>query len=158
MVVDSDRLEELAQTFEVFAVAHFNVTSPLYAALSSFIAGDKELVALAGVAASRPVPNLFLGAAHYLLLRDPDERLQPYYPSLGGSNPPDPGACAAFKEFCLSRRGEMELLLRQRRVQTSEVAAARFCCWRSARSPGGRPAGPSRSSRPRRQRWSQPAP
>src|SRR5437660_132594 len=62
-------LAMLARHFEHFATREFPGTSPLYEQLSRHIARDSEILALAAHATSRPVPNLLLGAVHYLLLQ-----------------------------------------------------------------------------------------
>ena len=61
--------EMLARHFKHFATREFPGNSPLYQQLSLAISNDAEMLALAAHATSRPVPNLFLGAVHFLLLR-----------------------------------------------------------------------------------------
>ena len=64
-----DSLERLAEYFHRFALMEVKASSPLYRRLASAIAGDPDLIALAGHAPPGPTPNLFLAAVHYLLLK-----------------------------------------------------------------------------------------
>jgi hypothetical protein len=120
MAVDAARLEELAQKFEVFAVVHF-APSPLYVELARQVVQDHDLLVIAAEARSRPEPNLFMGAVHYLLLRGTEHELAQFYPSLGGTRPVASLDGGVLRDFCLSHREELTDLLRHRRVQTNEV-------------------------------------
>jgi hypothetical protein len=113
--------EALAQRFARFARQECHV-SPLYEQLSLGIAHDPEILAIAGQATpGQPVPNLFLAAVHYLLLKRVRHPLAAFYPSLspGGSAPANP--YPSFRAFCLEHREEMLALISTRLVQTNEV-------------------------------------
>ncbi|MEL6846710.1 MAG: DUF2332 family protein, partial [Bacteroidota bacterium] len=74
-------LQQLQLTFKTFAERECKGKSPLYYQLSHQIAKDDFLLNLCTSARKRqPVPNLFLGAVHDLLLQDREEELADYYP------------------------------------------------------------------------------
>jgi hypothetical protein len=113
--------DDLSRRFERFARRECHV-SPLYKRLSLRIADDPELLAIAAQAKSgQPVPNLFLGAVHFLLLRGVQHPLAHFYPSL----PPTAASSAepypSFRAFCLEYRHEILELISSRLVQTNEV-------------------------------------
>jgi hypothetical protein len=94
--------------------------SPLYGRLLQVVAADERLLAIARHARAGQLPtNLLLASVHYLLLRDPEDELAAWYPSLGGTVTGDPGP--AFTAFCLRRRAELTDLMRRRLVQTNVV-------------------------------------
>lgn len=118
---DEQPLEHLAQRFEYFGTEVFLLHSPLYQKLSLRIAADPEILALAAHARRKPVPNLFLGAVHFLLLKGSQHPLSAYYPSINGTD-----ACTAdpypdFRSFCLEHGDEIRRLITTRLVQTNEV-------------------------------------
>lgn len=114
-------LEMLTRHFEHFATREFPGTSPLYEQLSSQIARDEEILALAAHAASRPVPNLLLGAVHFLLLRGIDHPLAAFYPDISARPVTNADPYPAFRSFCSEHAEEIKHLLQTRRVQTNEV-------------------------------------
>jgi len=73
---------------------------------------------------SAPKPNLFLAAVHALLLEGRAHELRRFYPSLGGACAEGDALWPAFRDFCLTHKGELLPLLQSRRVQTNEVARA----------------------------------
>lgn len=117
-----EKLAGLAERFERFAEYEAAGYSPLYYTLCRSIAGDRELLELASKARpGQPVPNLFLGAVHYLLLRGSEHDLRHYYASLAEEAGPADEAFAAFRDFALGHATEIESLLGTRLVQTNEV-------------------------------------
>ena len=116
-----DRLAKLAGYFERFAREEVRDSSPLYRRLASGVAGDPELIALAGHAPPGPTPNLFLAAVHYLLLKGVSHRLAAFYPTVSGSAPISGDPFPDFRAFCLEHADRIRHLLRTRRVQTNEV-------------------------------------
>lgn len=122
-MVTTERAEAARTAFERFARSEAAVQgSVLYERLCHIAAADDAIVALAAQAApGQPVPNLFLGAAHYLLAEHPDDPLAAYYPSLRGRLAPDEGLEAAFSAFVHAHREGIERLLLTRLVQTNEV-------------------------------------
>ncbi len=119
----TERIQAVRDAFRRFARAEAAVQgSPLYERLCEVIAEDESLLELASEArAGQPVPNLFLGAVHYLLEEARDTSLAAYYPSLGGERPPGDAVGDALLEFVTPRRDEVAGLLRTRLVQTNEV-------------------------------------
>ncbi len=114
--------ERVRRAFERFAVAEAAVQgSPLYQRLCETVAADADILALAAEAGrGQPPPNLFLGAVHYLLAKQPAS-LAAYYPSLGGERAPDDALANALREFVRAHRDALAALLRTRLVQTNEV-------------------------------------
>jgi hypothetical protein len=114
-------LSALAQRFERFARRECHV-SPLYERLSLGIAHDPELLDIAARAQpGQPVPNLFLAAVHFLLLRGVQHPLAAFYPSLSAITPPSADPYPSFRTFCLEHRGQLLELISTRLVQTNEV-------------------------------------
>ncbi|QQE77197.1 DUF2332 domain-containing protein [Alicyclobacillus sp. SO9] len=112
----------LAERFKRFAEHECKGSSPLYEFLSQQISEDGDLLALSSFCSSgQPVPNLFLGSVHYLLLLGVKHELGEYYASLA-KNPRSPeGSFLPFKDFCLQHGSEIIKILQSRRVQTNEV-------------------------------------
>ncbi len=113
--------EMLARHFKHFATREFPGISPLYEQLSTAIANDTEMLALAAHATSRPVPNLLLGAVHFLLLRGAKHPLAIFYPDISSTPVTGSDPYPAFRSFCDEHAGEIKHLLQTRRVQTNEV-------------------------------------
>jgi hypothetical protein len=109
---------DLAARFRRFAEVECD-TSPLYRHLSAALADDPELLALAAPTRHGPVPLLFLGAVHYLLLQGVQHPLSRHYASLGGRMDGDP--YPDFRDFCRVHQAALEPLLASQRVQTNEV-------------------------------------
>jgi hypothetical protein len=116
-----ERQAMLKGRFEQFAVYEGELSSPLYARLARSIAADPELLALAAEARSTPVPNLLLGAVHYLLLKGATHPLAAFYPSLTDRPRTDADPYPVFQAFCREHQDAIRDLLRTRRVQTNEV-------------------------------------
>jgi hypothetical protein len=118
--------DELAATFQHFAVRRCGTYAPLYARIGAAIADDHELLAIASSAApGQSPPDLMLAAAHFLLAREPAHPLARYYPTLT-PQPATGDPSLAFREFCMQRRSQLTALVSTRRVQTNEV---RRCCY-----------------------------
>jgi hypothetical protein len=113
---------DLSMKFRRFAIDECRKTSPLYEFLSLKIAEDAEMIQLASAARKgQPVPNLFFGAVHYLLLQGKLHQLGEFYPSIS-KNPEKPvNAYPAFVDFCQKYSGEIIDLLENKIVQTNEV-------------------------------------
>jgi hypothetical protein len=116
-----ESIETLARRFRRFGERECVPASPLYARLSIGIAGDEQLLQLATAARAHPIPNLFFGAVHYLLLGGIHHRLAAFYPDLAGVAPDPHDPFPAFRSFCLEHASAIEGLLATRRVQTNEV-------------------------------------
>ncbi|HEU5101989.1 MAG TPA: DUF2332 domain-containing protein [Roseiflexaceae bacterium] len=118
----SQTIETLARLFRRFGERECVPASPLYGRLAVGISDDAELLALAATARARPVPNLFLAAAHALLLSDSAHPLAAFYPDIARDSPPAQGdPFPQFRAFCLQHADLIEQLLATRRVQTNEV-------------------------------------
>ena len=116
------RIEKIIRTFKYFAQHEFKSVSPLYEKFSLGILNDPELLELAThVRPGQPVPNLFLAASHYLLLKGVAHPLAKFYPDLT----PDPEQNADpypyFHSFYLEHYAAIKELIETRLVQTNEV-------------------------------------
>ena len=123
-------LEELSQRFIWFAQHDCHKASPLYEHLSLHIAHDSELLELATYARKgQPVPNLLLGAVHFLLLRGIQHPLSAFYaqdvgPTLAVGQLPQelgPTTYPLFRSFCFEHWEEIQQLVATHLVQTNEV-------------------------------------
>jgi hypothetical protein len=116
-------IEMLSEQFRRFGERECVPASPLYGRLATGIADDDALLAIAATAQARPVPNLFLGAIHFLLLQGADPTLAAFYPDLASdTQEPEIGdPFALFRAFCLDHADVIQALLASRRVQTNEV-------------------------------------
>lgn len=95
-------------------------TSPLYQHLATEISKDPDVGSILEAApVTQRLGVLLLAAVHYLLMTGVPHELATHYESLGGDNDADP--YPAFRDFCLSHRGELEHLCATRSVQTNEV-------------------------------------
>jgi hypothetical protein len=114
-------LETLSQRFVRFAQRECHV-SPLYKRLSSGIARDPEVLAIAAQARrGQPVPNLFLAAVHFLLLKGMQHPLATFYPSLSRFAVRAEDPYPSFRAFCLEYKETIQALISSHLVQTNEV-------------------------------------
>ncbi|WP_255220303.1 DUF2332 domain-containing protein [Terribacillus saccharophilus] len=114
--------EDIAKTFIDFSENECQGSSPLYVALARGVSSDMELLELCQYARSgQPIPNLFFGSVHYLLLKGKNHPLKEYYPSIVNQPKNPKKAYPKFKEFCLCYKDEITYLLKVRLVQTNEV-------------------------------------
>ena len=118
-------MQSLAQDFERFGKEECFTSCPLYVRLSLGYRGaetDPEILAFAAHARKgEKVPNLFLAAVRFLLLRDPQHPLSVLYKSsprpVDRAEDPYPN----FRSFCLEHVDEIRKLISTRSVQTNEV-------------------------------------
>ena len=101
--------------------------SPFLAELSGRCAEDAELMALADeVMPGQPYSFMLFGAAHSIVLANPDDPLAPYF----GKGPKAPVAddvtFAALKDFCRRRRGEISEIIKRRTVQFTQPWRASY--------------------------------
>lgn len=114
--------EELKGWFIRFAENECKETAPLYNNLCKEIAGDEELLAIAAhTSVGQPMPNIFLGAIHFLLLQNPEEPLAKYYPTITKINITGFINFDLFKEFCVSNKERIQKLVSTKIVQTNVV-------------------------------------
>jgi hypothetical protein len=113
--------DDLAARFERFAQRECHV-SPLYERLSLGMARDLELLTIAAQAQpGQPVPNLFLAAVHFLLLKGVQSPLAAYYRSVSSGSPLSIDPYPSFRAFCREHREEILGLISSHLVQTNEV-------------------------------------
>jgi hypothetical protein len=114
-------LSQIKERFLAFAEYECKETSPLYFQLSNEIAYDDELLQIAShVKKGQPIPNSFLASIHFLLIKNPNDELASYYPSIQNKSiekiPFD-----LFKAFVLSHIEEIKNLISTKIVQTNVV-------------------------------------
>jgi hypothetical protein len=111
-----------SERFMRFARNECSGSSNLYEHLSTKISEDDELLGIFTYApVGQPVPNLFLAAVHYLLLKGKDHILREFYPSITQLPRNIEDSFSHFKEFCLLHKDEIISILNSRLVQTNEV-------------------------------------
>ena len=117
---------QLQASFERFAEKECSGVSPFYTRLSREIAQDESLLDLAAYSRQgQPIPNLFLAAVHFLLLKDPKLPLAAYYPSIQEEAKPTL-SMPLFKAFCLEHYQEIIQLLQTKIVQTNAINRAAY--------------------------------
>lgn len=117
-----ERIRALSKQFHSFAKQVYHNSSPLYEQLSSNISEDHEVLSLASYSRKgEVVPNLLLGAVHYLLLKEMRHPLADFYPSIVGAPKRCEDSYPFFRSFCLDRANEIRGLISSRLVQTNEV-------------------------------------
>ncbi|GHO82050.1 DUF2332 domain-containing protein [Dictyobacter formicarum] len=116
-------LDDLAYHFRRFADRESEADfSPLYAMLARNISMDPDVLRLARLArADQPVPNLLLGAVHYLLLSGVQHPLAAFYPSLTSIPRRSRDLYPAFRAFCQAYDEQIADIISSRIVQTNEV-------------------------------------
>ncbi|WP_319004422.1 DUF2332 domain-containing protein [Halobacillus litoralis] len=120
-------MRDLQQKFKNFGLLECEGSSPFYQSLSLKIAEDDQLLQLADrTQEGQPVPNMFFGAVHYLLMKGYDHPLRQFYPSLVSHPRPEQEAFPPFKSFCLENKRDILSLLKQKRVQTNEVGRCAY--------------------------------
>ncbi len=113
---------DLSNKFRRFAIHECRESSPLYEFLSLKIAEDGEMLELSSSAKKgQPVPNLFFGAVHYLILKGYNHRLSDFYYSITNHPRKAEDAYPAFVDFCQKYSNEIIGLLKNKIVQTNEV-------------------------------------
>ncbi|OBR64713.1 hypothetical protein A7K91_03755 [Paenibacillus oryzae] len=115
-------IDVLSERFKIFAERECKDSSSLYEHLAGHIANDLDLLKMAAHSKpEQPVPNLLLGAVHYLLLSGREHELTAYYPSIVEEPKKPSGAIHCFKDFCIQNEYEIIQLLENKLVQTNEV-------------------------------------
>ncbi|WP_309122582.1 DUF2332 domain-containing protein [Paenibacillus sp.] len=114
--------QDLSERFRGFAERECKASSGLYEHLAGHIADDAALLRLAAHSRrGQPVPNLFLGAVHYLLLGGIEHPLAEYYPSIVINPRETSTAIHCFKDFCKQYEHEIMEIIQTKLVQTNEV-------------------------------------
>lgn len=115
-------MTRLSGRFKTFAEKECAGSSELYEYLSLKIAGDYEMLELSSYAKEgQPIPNLFLGAIHYLLLKGNEHKLSQYYPSIVEKPKVPQESFPHFRDFCSTYRNQIISILKEKMVQTNEV-------------------------------------
>jgi hypothetical protein len=115
-------MNEISNRFKVFASKECHGSSQLYEHLSINIANDNELLQLAThTKQGQPIPNLFFGAIHYLLLQGKNHELRQYYSSIVKKPKDSSIIFPVFKDFCILYQDEIIFILKSKLVQTNEV-------------------------------------
>ena len=113
--------DTLTRWFVHFAEREFP-TEPLYAALCRITADAPAVLELMrGAPPEQQRPNLLLASVHDLLLAGDDHPLARYFPSVGGSLPPDAALRECFLDFCVRHADTLRQSIATRTTQTNEV-------------------------------------
>ncbi|MCE2962830.1 MAG: DUF2332 domain-containing protein [Chitinophagales bacterium] len=115
-------IEKIQDRFAIFAEQECKSSSAFYYDLSLKISKDEELSRMASYACyGQPIPNIFFGAVHYLVLKDKNCQLASYYPSITKSlkNPALP--FDVFKDFCIHNESQIVELISSKIVQTNVI-------------------------------------
>lgn len=119
-------LEKTKERFIEFAESECKGNSQLYNQLSNHIANDEDLLKVASkTRPGQPIPNIFLAAVHYLLLKKSDNELAKYYPSIQKkqvSEIPFP----LFKTFCIENEEKIIDIISKRIVQTNVISRCAY--------------------------------
>ena len=121
----SDSPEEVAASFRAAAHIYKGMGSPLYEVFCLKGADDPDMIALASNAMANGRAIHIFTAVHHLLLRNPNDPLSRYYPTLTDNPTPPDGAYPAFARYCAEHRGEILQLLKTHTVQMTYVERCR---------------------------------
>lgn len=113
-------LEYLAEYFQKSSEL-VSKSSPLYSFIHKVISKEPALLKLSQKTRYRqPLDYLLLGSVHFLLLKNPNQELAKYYPSIAGEiTKPDKHLKELFKDFCLKHQAEIEQLITSKLLQTN---------------------------------------
>jgi len=105
-----------------FAESECKGNAELYFKLCYEISKDDELTKIASYTkVGQPMPNIFLGAVHYLLMKNPQEELSKYYPTISQVENISEIPIDIFKIFCLKYEQEIIEIVSTKIVQTNVV-------------------------------------
>ncbi|MEO7045435.1 MAG: DUF2332 domain-containing protein [Ferruginibacter sp.] len=114
-------VEKTKERFINFADSECKGNSQLYYQLSNHIANDDDLLEIASTTRpGQPIPNIFLAAVHYLLLKNPENNLAKYYPSIEKKDSTEI-PFNLFKTFCIENKNEIINLISNKIVQTNVI-------------------------------------
>ena len=95
---------------------------PLYQALCRIVAADADLLdLLVGASDEQQRPNLWLAAVHERLLAGARHALGEYFPSVGGTRPPDVELSSCLKDFVAQHETALRERMRTQSTQTNEI-------------------------------------
>jgi hypothetical protein len=114
-------IAEIGESLSRFADRECKEIAALYFQLCKQLSQDKELLEIAAkVRYGQPIPNLFLSAVHFLLIKNPQEKLAQYYPTITGKSsnliPFD-----LFKSFVLENEDAIVEIIQTKIVQTNVI-------------------------------------
>ena len=113
-------LTQTKERFTSFAENECKDYAPLYYQLSLDIANDDDVCAIASFTRTgQPIPNIFLGAIQYLLLKNRDHELAQFYPTITKVENKDQIPFDLFKKFCLANETAIKQIIAERIVQTN---------------------------------------
>lgn len=118
---EGESLETVAATFRASEQIFDGMGARLFAELCKGVVRSPDLLELASHALAGARPAHLFSAVHYLLLRDPDPSLSPYFATLTENPAPPEMAFPAFARYCAEHRGEILQILETRTVQTTYV-------------------------------------
>lgn len=114
-------LNYLKERFWAFAETECKNNSELYYKLSVEVANDSDLLNIAAdTRPGQPIPNIFLAAIHYLLLKKQGAELAKYYPSIQRNHFSEI-PFGIFKAFCIENENKIRKLVSARIVQTNVI-------------------------------------
>ncbi len=114
-------VEKTKERFITFAKSECKGNSSLYYKLSNHIANDQDLLNIASkTRPDQPIPNIILAAVHYLLLKDSNNELADYYPSIQKKQVSEI-PFALFKMFCIENEEKIIDIISKRIVQTNVI-------------------------------------
>ncbi len=111
----ASQLKNLSRIFSRQGTSIYRHHPPLYERLTLGVAGDVEMLELASHARGDPLPNLFLAAAHSLLLGSLKHPIARFYPNISGNAPmegdPYPPFVPLLRLSTFERDGERQKVL-----------------------------------------------
>ena len=116
----------MSKLFERFAEEECKGNSPLYYQLSKQIACDEDLLRLCSfVKDGQPIPNIFLAAVHFFILKNKHSQLAAYYPSLTGKETKGI-PFIMFKAFVHQHQEGIVNIIQHRIVQTNVLTRCNY--------------------------------
>lgn len=114
----------LSKKFVRFAENECRASSILYENLALHISKEPKLLSLCNmVPTQQPIPNMFLGAVHFLLLKGYNDVLLKMYKD---ENRDFELLFNIFDKFCLEHKEEIRQIMKEKRVQTNEVRRSAY--------------------------------
>jgi hypothetical protein len=115
-------LDELKNWFNHFAENECQGNAELYYTLCKEIANDYDLLKIASFASvGQPMPNIFLGAVHYLLLKNRAHELAKFYPTISKEITISKIPFELFRSFCCANEVDINKIISTKIVQTNVV-------------------------------------
>jgi len=115
-------ISELKRWFAYFAENECKENANLYYSLCHKIAEDDEIVKIASFAKiGQPMPIIFLSAIHFLLLKNPDEKIANFYPTISKNKQITEIPFDLFKIFCLKYAAKIKEIISSKIVQNNVI-------------------------------------